>query len=434
VDLTPRLIEPVPAADIAATWAASGAMALTGPAEGAPLGAPSSVVTALCGAAGRLTTLSEEIGRRVVVNGPALLAERAASTGHHRRGRVSCGGSARLLPAADGWLAVSLARADDVDLLPAWLGAAPDEAPLALPYRDDDVWRFVAAAVRTEAVTPLVQRAVPLGLPVAALGERAGDLDAVLAHRVGDARPTEDVRDRRVVDLSSLWAGPSCGRLLRASGLRVVKVESTTRPDGARVGDPVFFDRLNHGKESVTVDLRQPDGVDALRALVAWADVVIEGSRPRALRQLGIEAGEVLAAGGRTRIWVALTAHGRAEPYGRRVGFGDDAAVAGGLVAWEADGYPCFLADAAADPASGLLAAVAVLDRLRIGGRWLLDVALSRVAARLAVGPPMPSWPGPIAAPADVGVAVVARTGPQGRAAALGADTRRVLDEIGAGA
>ena len=70
---------------------------------------------------------------------------------------------------------------------------------------------------------------------------------------------------------------------------------------------------------------------------------------------------------------------------GEWVGFGDDAAVAAGLVAWDEAG-PCFCADAAADPATGLLAALAVVDHLAAGGRWLLDVALARVAAAALAG------------------------------------------------
>ena len=64
--------------------------------------------------------------------------------------------------------------------------------------------------------------------------------------------------------------------------------------------------------------------------------------------------------------------------------FGDDAAVAGGLVAYDASREPCFFADAVADPLTGLVAARAVLDRLRDGGRWLLDISLAGVASSVA--------------------------------------------------
>jgi hypothetical protein len=125
--------------------------------------------------------------------------------------------------------------------------------------------------------------------------------------------------------------------------------------------------------------------------------------------------------GGEPRVWLSITGHGRAEPHGRRVAFGDDAAVAGGLVAWDGD-RPCFVADAAPDPAAGLLAATAVVDRLLAGGRWLVDVALSRTAALLASGETTVAWSGAVVSP-------TARR-PAGRAAALGADTDSVLAEL----
>jgi len=142
----------------------------------------------------------------------------------------------------------------------------------------------------------------------------------------------------------------------------------------------------------VAFDWTAADGPSRLAELLAGADVVIEASRPRALEQLGIEAWAAPA-----RVWLSITGYGRDQP--QRVGFGDDAAVAGGLVARDESG-PVFAADAAADPATGLLAAVAVLDRLAAGGRWLLDVALARTAALLAAEPaPAEPWRGEIAAP-----------------------------------
>jgi crotonobetainyl-CoA:carnitine CoA-transferase CaiB-like acyl-CoA transferase len=212
-----------------------------------------------------------------------------------------------------------------------------------------------------------------------------------------------------VVDLSSLWAGPLCTRLLADHGAHVIKVESATRPDGARRGPRAFFERLHAGKELRTIDFGGPE----LAELVATADVVVEASRPRALRHLGILAEEI-----RPPVWLSITGHGRAS---NRVAFGDDAAVAGGLVAHDATG-PMFCADAIADPATGLLAATAVIDRLTAGGRWLVDVALARTAARMATGVAL-TWEGEVAPPR-------ARP-PAGRAAPLGRDTRRVLDEPG---
>jgi crotonobetainyl-CoA:carnitine CoA-transferase CaiB-like acyl-CoA transferase len=208
-----------------------------------------------------------------------------------------------------------------------------------------------------------------------------------------------------------LWAGPLCANLLERAGARVVKVESRQRPDGARAGEAAFFDLLNAGKEAVALDLPRGEAICQLAALLRRADVVVEASRPRALGQLGIAVPEI-AAGGRLRVWVSITGYGSAGDVARRVAFGDDAAVAGGLVGHD-DRGPVFCADAVADPATGLLAAAAVLDRLDAGGRWHVDIALARTAACLADGPVTKMvWRGAVARP---------RARPRrGRAPALG--------------
>ena len=181
-----------------------------------------------------------------------------------------------------------------------------------------------------------------------------------------------------VVDLSSLWAGPLCTRLLHERGARVIKVESTTRPDGARRGPAAFFEVMHRGKGFVALDFKS----GALTDLLRTADVVVEGSRPRALEQLGIDARALLEHG--PRVWLSITGHGRDEPQRNWVGFGDDAAVAGGLVAHTDDGTPCFLGDAIADPLTGIAGAAAVLDALKAGGRWLIDCNLAGVAAHVS--------------------------------------------------
>ena len=106
----------------------------------------------------------------------------------------------------------------------------------------------------------------------------------------------------------------------------MIKAESVQRPDNLRDGRPDLYDELNDNKEHVTFDWSRPD---ELRALIADADVVVESSRPRALEQLGIVAADILAAGDGPRVWTSITGYGRAS---NRVAFGDDAAVAGGLV------------------------------------------------------------------------------------------------------
>jgi CoA-transferase family III len=380
-------------------WAASGAMALTGTSEH-PLGPPVGLVRRL-----------DELGRTFRdLDTLALLGERAALMGLWRRGTTSCGGSCRLVPAGNAWLAVSLPRAEDLEAVPAWLelGHAPASTPAT--------WSDVAAAAATRDPVELVERGTLLGLPVCRLAEAGGP--GVLDLPLGDAAPVE-ARGLLVVDLSSLWAGPLCGDLLAGAGATVIKVESTGRPDGARRGPAPFFDLLNARKRSVALDFTSRTGARTLQELVRRADVVIEASRPRALEQLGIEATAVVSGNG-PRVWISITAYGRSD--GLRVGFGDDAACAGGLVAWKGD-TPMFCADAIADPLSGLTAAAACLDALARGGRRLLDVSMSGVCAAMA-GPTLP-------VDSRIQVALPKARTTTRTAPPLGADTSEVFADLG---
>ncbi|MGW0808974.1 CoA transferase [Nonomuraea sp. NPDC002799] len=413
-------------------WARSGAMALTGLPDGPPLVGPLSLPPFVVGLQEAVERLTSGLGVTVSLDAMALLGERAAITGRTRAGRTSCGGATRLLRAADGWVAVTLARPDDLDVVPAWLGL--DGPPAG------DVWERVRTEVARGRAGELVAWGRTLGLPVARLGETTppgtpmlgqGDSRVALPVRpawIGPARPVRALGELVVADLSSLWAGPLCGQVLTEAGARVVKVEDTSRPDGARRGPRAFFDLMNGGKESVRLDLRSGVGKEALRRLVSRADVVIEASRPRALRQLGIHAEDVLRTGS-PKIWISITGYGRREPYGERVAFGDDAAVSGGLVAWTGD-VPFFCADAVADPLTGLVAATACLTLLGGPGRWLVDIAMAEVAARAATAEDMTGhacgdpggWP--------CAAAPRARR-PRARGPAPGSHTRRVLGDLG---
>jgi crotonobetainyl-CoA:carnitine CoA-transferase CaiB-like acyl-CoA transferase len=273
------------------------------------------------------------------------------------------------------------------------------------------------AVVAARPAAQLVAAGAELGLAVASMGEVSVSTGPAVRlcgiRRTPVFRPLADVV---VVDLSSLWAGPLAGHLLQLAGARVVKVESTGRPDGARRGPPAFFDRLHAGQASVALDLDDPSGVDTLRCLLSSADVVIEASRPRALRHLGVEAA---AEAGRGAVWLSITGYGRDEDGPGRTAFGDDAAVAGGLVGGPPHD-PVFCADAIADPLSGLLGTLAVLACLSSGRSAVIDLAMSRVAAWCGRSGPMArTWSGPVAAPR-------ARAS-EGTAAPLGADTDAVV-------
>jgi hypothetical protein len=425
----------------ALAWARSGAMALSGRADEPPRLAPAPLAVCAEAALDALRALApESLVARGDLDGAALLGERAAHLGLARRGAISPGGSCRLLRATDGFVAVSLPREDDRVLVEAWLG---ERAELERGARGaDDPWGFVASRVAERRAAEAVERARLLGLAVAPAADPAPVAPPWLRVRArGGPRPAARARSAPLVlDLSALWAGPLCGRLLALAGARVVKVECVRRPDGARLGPPAFHDALNAGKASVALDFRARGGLASLRALVERADAVIESARPRGLAQLGIDA-EAWVRERPGRVWVSITGYGRGEPEGRWVAFGDDAAAAAGLAAATGDpGAPLFCGDAIADPLTGLHAAVAALAYLRAGEGALLELALRDVTAHcLALGDAregarVEARGGGFEVVAEGGRAPVApprATFPGGAARPLGADTAGVLAELG---
>ncbi|WP_409428359.1 CoA transferase [Mycobacterium sp. SMC-11] len=339
-------------------WGASGLAWLTGQPDGRPDFSRAAVLQRATHVLGSFTAATG-----VQADAAELLAGRAGLLGWTRGGRISAGGASRLLAGADGWWALTLSRADDLDAVPALI-----EAECC------DPWAGVVGWSSTRPVAEVVGRARLLDLPAAALGETAPGAPAV--RRVGPAGPACVLRGALVVDLTSLWAGPLCGQLLARAGATVIKVESSSRPDGTRAGSSTFFDWMNGGKLSCALDFDRD--ARALAELLAAADVVLEGSRPAALARRGL--GPLDVAGRPGRVWLQITAHGAERGY---VGFGDDAAVAGALVG---DG-PVFCGDAIADPLTGIEAAAAVADSLARGGGELITVALATVAANYAALP-----------------------------------------------
>jgi CoA-transferase family III len=333
--------------------------ALTGWPDGPPLPPPPSLLPRVRAAVAMLAGLTATFGRPVTVDPVALLTGRAARLGLGRRGRTSAGGRCRLLPAGDGgWVAISLARPTDVEAVPALVGGPVGEDP----------WAALVEFAAGQPAAEVAGRAQLVGVAAAVLGEAAPRPFRITP--VGPPRPEPAAAgDLTVVDLSALWAGPLCAGLLAEAGCRVVKVATPARPDPAA---------------AVTLDPATPAGLGRLRRLLATADVVIEASRPRALEQLGIVAAEVVAS--RPGVtWVGITGYGRRS---NRIAFGDDAAVAGGLVALDRDGLPVFCADAIADPLTGLHAALAAAISLAAGGGHLVDVAMAGVAAWVAAPRP----------------------------------------------
>jgi len=352
---------------VAGQWGDSGLAHLTGLPDGPPDFSRANVLSRAA---------------EITADAATLLAGRAGLLGLTRGGRVSAGGATRLLRARDGWCAITLSRPDDVAAVPAVLQV--DDAP----KEPDDPWGALTVWAAARLTGEIVERTGLLDIPAAALGEAAAAPPRI--RPISSPAPVPGLAGLLVADLSSMWAGPLCGHLLARAGATVVKVESPRRPDGTRTGDRAFFDWINGEKLSYCIDFDSQ--ADQLRQLLMVADVVIEGSRPAALARRRLGPDHLAPRDG--RIWLRITGY---DDDSGRPAFGDDAAVAGGLVGTGVDG-PVFCGDAIADPLTGLEATRAVTDSLHRGGGELIQVAMSAVAANYAELPttePVSAHPAP---------------------------------------
>ena len=211
------------------------------------------------------------------------------------------------------------------------------------------------------------------------LGPREVAPDAGLAARVAH-RPLEGVR---IADLTRIWSGPLATRILGDLGADVIKVEAPTGRGPAVVlrGSPGYFaeddpgdrpwnrnglnNKLNRNKRSLAVDLKAPEGRDALLRLVAHSDVVIENFSARAMPSLGLGY-DVLREVNPRVIYVAMPAFGLEGPYRDYVGLGpsiEPLTGATGLMGYGPDD-PRMSVQAITDAMSGTAAAAAVLTAL----------------------------------------------------------------------
>ncbi|MFT4713330.1 MAG: hypothetical protein ACI8W1_001817 [Candidatus Azotimanducaceae bacterium] len=388
------------------------------------------------------------------VRGADLLLERALINQYRFGTDKTAAGTCRLLKASDGLVAVNLPRDDDWQLVSAWLeGIFVDEVS------SERNWSFLEGEVALKSSSYLLDRAHDLGLAVSSADGMPVKPSSFLQHLASGTRLINKVvKPPRVVDLSALWAGPLCTHLLQRLGADVIKVESAARPDGARAGNSHFYGLLNQSKLSLALDLSTQQGLKDLQLLLASADIVIESSRPRALLQLGINPSEYVANyPGLT--WIQLTGHGSAAPQSGWIGYGDDAASAAGLCAqlYEATGQYGFVADAIADPLTGLHAALAAWQSWLSGGGEMIGLSLSEVTSfcihseldtnKAAFSAQLKSWPNLAAQINDAQILdITTMVTPHlinrviegfsanrlisGKVAALGEDTQTVMQQL----
>ena len=195
---------------------------------------------------------------------------------------------------------------------------------------------------------------------------------------------TSPLAGLRVLDLSTVIAGPNCGKYLADFGADVIKVESPAGDSlrkmawsDPRDGEGLWSKVLNRGKRTVVLDLKQADDADVLRRLVVDADVLVENFRPGTLDRLGFSA-EQLHAIQPGLVITRITGFGQSGPYSARPGFASIAESMSGLaaLAGEPDGAPLLPPIALTDEITGLAAAFATMVALHSGVGQEVDVSL----------------------------------------------------------
>lgn len=176
----------------------------------------------------------------------------------------------------------------------------------------------------------------------------------------------------RVLDVSTILAGPLCCQILGDFGADVVKIEHPVRGDSMRGhgrskdGVPLWWKEISRNKRTIAVDLKADAGAGVLRRLVVDADVLVENFRPGTLERWGLGPDKLLEINPALVI-VRLTGFGQSGPYSSRPGFGTLAEAMSGFAAatGEPDGPPTLPAFGLADSICGIAASSAVLMALR---------------------------------------------------------------------
>jgi crotonobetainyl-CoA:carnitine CoA-transferase CaiB-like acyl-CoA transferase len=206
----------------------------------------------------------------------------------------------------------------------------------------------------------------------------------------------------RVLDVSTVFAGPLTAMHLGDAGAEVIKIEHPRRPDPARGHGPskdghnLWWVTLGRNKRLVQLNLSTPGGAEVFRQLACTADVLIENFRPGTLERWGIGP-DVLTEDNPRLVVARVTGFGQVGPYRRRPGFGTLAEAMSGFAALtgEPDGPPTLPAFGLADGIASLACAYAVMvalhERERSGRGQVVDLAIIEPIMAM-LGPQLTRW------------------------------------------
>jgi len=210
---------------------------------------------------------------------------------------------------------------------------------------------------------------------------------------------TGPLDDLRVLDLSTVLAGPGCARHLADFGADVIKIERPGDGDTARNlgwrdddGETFFFKGANRNKRFIQLDLRSTGGRANLLRLVDQSDVLIENMRPGKLESLGLGP-DVLLERRPSLVIVRVTAFGQDGPYAHRPGFATLAEAMSGFAALngDAEGAPTLPPVALTDEVTALAAAFAAMVAVHSGVGQVVDANLLESMIQL-MGPLPSLW------------------------------------------
>ena len=191
--------------------------------------------------------------------------------------------------------------------------------------------------------------------------------------------------DLRVVDISTVLAGPNCARYLADFGADVIKVERPDTGDSLRGmawrdprdGEGLWWKLVNRNKRNIALDLKNEEDLALLRKLLDDAHVLVENFRPGTLERLGLAPDELLKRNPKLVI-VRVSGFGQDGPYASRPGFASIAESMAGLAAVSGDpnGPPMLPAIALTDETTGIAAAFATMVALHSGVGQVVDINL----------------------------------------------------------
>ena len=191
--------------------------------------------------------------------------------------------------------------------------------------------------------------------------------------------------DIRVVDISTVLAGPNCARYLADYGADVIKVEHPDTGDSMRNmawrdprdGTGLWWKMVNRNKRTIALNLKVDADREVLLSLLDEAHVLVENFRPGTLERLGLGP-EVLHARNPKLIVTRVTGFGQDGPYAQKAGFASIAEAMSGLsaISGEADRGPLLPPIALTDEITGVVAAFATMVALHAGEGQVVDVSL----------------------------------------------------------